>query len=526
METPSTLKAAGVVSLATLISRILGVVREQVLAAYFTRAATDAYFIAFRIPNLLRDLFAEGALSAAFVPTFTDYRHRSAEQAWHLANLVINALLVVLSLVTLIFFFGAKYLVIMLASGFLQHPGKVDLATKMAQIMSPFLLFVATSAAIMGVLNTGGRFFISALAPAMFNVTNILAGILLSPLMPKIGQEPIVAMAIGSLVGSLGQLLIQLPSAYKIGYRYRLTLIWRDPGLRRIGRLMLPAIFGLAATQINFIIDNQFSSRFGDGPVSWLNYAFRLMQLPIGLFGVAIATVNLTAVSRDAALNDMVKLKATLARSIRFALLLTLPATAGLIALRHPIIRVLYEHGKFTAQHTQFTADALLYYALGLFSYSAVKIIVPTFYALNDSKLPVIASALTVLLKIGLNFVLTGFLGFTGLALATAMAATINLMFLWVCLCRRVGSFTDQGISSAFLKITTLSAGMGILCFYSYQALGHTAGLSLASFWKSCLALVLCIGLGLALTFFIGLGLRIREIDDLKLAVARRFLRA
>lgn len=522
MEAKSTLRAAGSVSLATMISRILGVVREQVLAAHFDRASTDAYFTAFRIPNLLRDLFAEGALSAAFVPTFTEYRHQGEEQAWRLANIVINALLCVLSGVTLIFFLSARYLVLMLAGGFVATPGKVELATKMAQIMSPFLLFVAAAAAVMGVLNTSGRFFVSALAPAMFNITNIVAGLLLAPLMPKIGQEPIVAMAIGSLAGSIGQLVIQLPSARRAGFIYRPILDWKDPGLRRIGRLMLPAIFGLAATQINAIIDNQFASRFGDGPISWLNYAFRLMQLPIGIFGVAIATVNLTAVSRDAANKDIEGLKATLARSLRFCMLLTLPATAGLIALRYPIIRVLYQHGRFTPEHTLFTGNALLFYACGLFAYSAVRILVPTFYALNDSKTPVIASAVTVAAKVLLNITFTYFFGFVGLALSTAAAATINISILSLGLTRRVGAIQGQALFGTLLKIGGLSGGMGLICHYSYRAL--TPILPPSSFWATCLALGLCIGLGIVLTGLFGLALRFREIDELRTALRRRFI--
>lgn len=497
-------RAAGAVSLATMISRVLGLVREQVLAAYFDVFSTDAFFVAFRIPNLLRDLFAEGALSAAFVPTFTDYlNNRGKEEAWRLASLFINALLAVLSVITLVFFLAAKYFVLILAAGFLEHAGKIALTTKLAQIMSPFLLFVALASVIMGMLNAHGKFFIPALAPAMFNLVNIAAGIFLSPLMPKFGQEPIVAMAIGSLLGSVGQLLIQIPSAYHKGFRYEAIVNYSHPGLRHITKLMLPATFGLAATQINVIIDNQFASSFGNGPVSWLNYAFRLMQLPIGIFGVAIATVNLAAVSRHAAQRNHEELKSTLARSVRLATALTIPAMAGLIALRYPIIEVLYKHRMFTAEYTLQTSSALLHYALGLSAYSFVKIIVPTFYALGDSKTPAIASTLTVGMKIVLNFILTAYLGFLGLALSTSLASWLNVLFLSYQLRRKIGGFQGYRVVSTAVKVTAAAVLMGTACFYFYSWIRPV--LSPLSLMRNIFALFLSIVLGIGLLSIFGL---------------------
>ncbi len=364
-------RAAGGVSLATLISRILGLIREMVLAKYFSVFATDAFFAAFRIPNLLRDLFAEGVLSAAFIPTFTDYsQNKSKEEAWRLANIVLNFLMVILSGFTLIVLFGARFLVYALASGFSEIPGKIDLTVHLTQIMAPFLLIVALAAAVMGILNTHGRFFIPALAPAFFNVASILAGIFFAPQMKRFGMEPITAMAIGSLVGGALQLYVQIPSLYRCGFRYERVLDWNHPGVRRIFGLMLPAMFGLAATQINIVIDNQLASYLGDGPVSWLNYAFRLMQLPIGIFGVAIATVNLATVSKQIASNDLEGVRSNLTDALQLAAFLNIPATLGLIFLRYPIVEVLYQRGRFLPEYTVFTGDALLFYALGLYTYS------------------------------------------------------------------------------------------------------------------------------------------------------------
>ncbi len=465
-ETPkekSLARTAGAVSFATMISRVLGLIREMVLAKYFGVFATDAFFAAFRIPNLLRDLFAEGALSAAFVPTFTEtWQNRGKEEAWRLANVLINALTVVLSAVTLLILFGAKYLVYFLVSGYREIPGKIELTIQLTRIMSPFLLTVALAAAIMGILNTRGRFFIPAVAPAFFNVASILAGIFLAPQMPRFGQLPITAMAIGSLIGGMAQLYVQIPSLYRSGYRYQRLLIWNHPGLKRITGLMLPAAFGLAATQINILIDNQLASYLGNGPVSWLNYAFRLMQLPIGIFGVAIATVHLATISKRVATNDLVGVQSHLADSIKLAAFLNIPATFGLIFLRYPIVQVLYERGRFTPEYTIYTGDALLCYSLGLYAYSLVKIVTPTFYALGDTRTPVRYAALVIAIKIIVNLALIRSLGFLGLALGTSIASILNTLLLIRALKGKIGGLGEHGVIPALVKITLSGLMMGV----------------------------------------------------------------
>jgi putative peptidoglycan lipid II flippase len=463
-------RTAGAVSLATLISRILGLMREMVLAKYFNVFATDAFFAAFRIPNLLRDLFAEGALSAAFVPTFTDYwQNRGKGEAWKLANVLLNALTVVLSAVTLLILFGAKYLVYFLVSGYSRIPGKIELTIQLTRVMSPFLLTVALAAAVMGILNTRGRFFIPAVAPAFFNVASILAGIFLAPHMPRFGQLPIFAMAVGSLTGGILQLYVQIPSLYRCGYRYEALLIWNHPGLRRVMGLMLPAAFGLAATQINILIDNQLASYLGNGPVSWLNYAFRLMQLPIGIFGVAIATVHLATVSKRVATNDLVGVQTHLADAIKLAAFLNIPATLGLIFLRYPIVQLLYERGRFTHDYTIYTGDALLFYSLGLYAYSLVKIITPTFYALGDTRTPVRYAALVIAIKIAVNLLLIRKLGFIGLAFGTAIASILNTLLLLRALKKKLGGLGQHEVLKTLSKITVAALVMGL----SAQAIHH-----------------------------------------------------
>lgn len=468
----SVARSAGSVSLATMISRILGVGREMVMARYFGAGAfTDAFNIAYRIPNLLRDLFAEGALSAAFVPSFTRILTRqSKSDAWVLANLVINALAVILGVVTLLIYFGARWFVYLLAAGFAQQPDKFELTVQMTRIMSPFLLLVALAAVVMGMLNSFGIFFIPALSSSAFNVCCILAGIFLSPVMPEFGLEPVVSMAIGALAGGASQLLVQLPAAHALGFRYRPVLSLSDPGLRHIGKLMLPAVIGLSATQINITVDNQLASLHGDGPVSWLNYGFRLMQLPIGVFGVALATATLAAVSRHAAEREMMKLGETVMGSLRLAACLTFPASAGLIIFRVEIVRLLYERGSFLPGDTQQTSRVVLLYALALFAYSAVKILVPVFYALNDTRTPVRSSIITVAAKIAVNFALIRPLGYIGLALATTLASWLNFLLLLRRLNRCLPSRPGWRETWTYLRIAFASAVMGLIAFWLYQA--------------------------------------------------------
>jgi putative peptidoglycan lipid II flippase len=477
-KSKSLLATVGKISSATGLSRILGLVRDQ-LQSYFFGAGmvTDAYVTAFRIPNLLRDLFAEGALSSAFVPTFTAEReHRGAESAWRLANRLIVALGVVLGALTLIIAFGAPWIIRLYAPGF-EDPAKLELAVTMTRILAPFLLFIALAAVAMGVLNTCGRFFLPSLAPASFNVAAILGMILLVPMLPRFGLHPGLALAIGAIVGGALQFLVQVPAMRAEGFRFRPSFSFRDPGLRRIGTLMVPATIGLAATQLNILVDNILASTFGDGPITYLQLAFRLMQLPIGLFGVAIATANLARVSQNAPHGDLDGLRANLASTLGAAGLPTLPAAVGLIALREPIVQVLFEHGRFDAEDTARTAATVLCYALGLFAYAVTKIQVPTFYALGDTRTPVKASVGAVLSKIGANFVFIwllrrlGFDPFLGLAISTAMASWLNFGWLALGLRRRVGSMREHAVVGTCLRMLVLSATMGVACAWFHATL-------------------------------------------------------
>src|SRR5213593_4626871 len=515
-------RRAGVVSAAVLVSRVLGLVREQVFAVFFGAGRElDAFITAFRIPNLLRDLFAEGALSAAFVTTFTwRLEHEGEAAAWRLANLVVNALAIVVGAITLVGIWVAPALVTAIAPGFADIPGKVELTVTLTRIMFPFLLLVALAAVAMGILNTRHIFGVPAAASAFFNLGSIAGGLgctaWLAPgyLSGVLGRGPAPApglvtramtgMAIGTLAGGLLQLLVQVPSLWRVGFRYRPLLALRDPGLRQVARLMGPATIGAAAVQVNVFVNNNFASYLGNGPVSWLNVAFRFMQLPIGLFGVAIGTVTLPLVSRHGARGDTPAFRATVGQALELVALLCLPAAAGLALMGVPVIGLIYEHGRFASRDTAAAAQALAGYALGLAGYAGIKVLAPAFYALGDARTPMLVSVLSMVTNYALNWLFVRRLGFghVGLALATSAVALGNFGLLFVVLRRRVGGF-GQAVATARIALATtvmVAVAWGVdAALVGALPAGRTAHhalrlagvvpVAVAVFWAACRAL-------------------------------------
>ena len=458
-----------------MASRVLGLVRDQVLAYLFgTGAAMDAYNVAFRIPNLLRDLFAEGAMSAAFVPTFTRYVGTLGKPAaWRLGNLVINALLVVTGTIVVVGIVFAEPLVHLLADDeYTADPAKLLLTVQLARVMMPTLAFIALAAALMGMLNSLRHFFVPALSPAMFNVVNILCAFALVPLMPPLGLHPIVGIAIGTLLGGVAQLALQWPTLRGEGFRYEPVLDWKDEGLRRVLALMGPGTIGLAATQVNLMVNTILATGEAEGSVSALNYAFRLMYLPIGLFGVSIATAVLPAVSRHVTADDEASARGTIADGLSLMLMLNLPATVGLMVLAAPIVRLIFERGEFGPDATAATASALQFYALGLIGYSIVRIASPTFYALGQNRIPVIVSIVTMGINAGLNVMLVRRMGADGLALGTSIAALFNAITLFVLLRRRLGGMHERRLAASLLRIGIASAAMGLAAYFADRLLG------------------------------------------------------
>ncbi|HYR69142.1 MAG TPA: murein biosynthesis integral membrane protein MurJ [Candidatus Dormibacteraeota bacterium] len=511
----SVARSAGVISAATFLSRVLGLVREQVFAAQFGAGfAVDAFQVAFRIPNLLRDLFAEGAMSAAFVPTLSRAQERSGpEAALRLTNLVINFLLVIVSAICLVGILAAPWIVRVLAPGFAAVPGKLELTTLMTRIMTPFLVLVSIAAAVMGFLNTRRVFFIPAVAPAMLNLALIAAGFLIAPLCPRFGLEPIVGMAFGTLLGGLGQLLIQVPALRAQGYRWRPQVSFRDPDVLRMVSLMTPAAVGIAAVQVNNFVSTFLASTLVEGSVSWLNYAYRLMQLPIGLFGVAIATVTLAEVARHAAQKNIAGLKETLSFSLRLVFLLTLPATLVLIALARPIVALLYQHGKFGASDTVETAKALWAYAAGLAAFSAVRVMVPAFYSLGMARIPVTVSFISIGITVGLNFLLMGPMRHAGLALATSIGSVLNFALLFWMLRSRIGGIGGRALAFSAARISLAAALAGGAAWFTAGAVEGVTGL------ESLGARLAVVGAGLAAAAVVFVGaatiLRVEELQRL-----------
>ena len=499
-----------------MASRVLGLVRDQVLAYLFGAGdAMDAFRIAFRLPNVLRDLFAEGAMSAALVPSFTRALATGGqERAWRLGRNVITVMIVVTGLVSVVGMLFAAPLVSLYAGDFDAVPGKLELTIRLTRIMFPFLVLVSVAAVLMGMLNSLHRFFIPALSPAMFNVATILCAVALVPFARRVGMTPITMIAAGTLAGGAGQVLLQWPALRREGFRYAPLIDLHDEDLRHVARLMGPGIAGLAAVQVNLFINSWLATRLGTGAVSWLDYAFRLMYMPIGLFGISIATAALPDIAGHAARADDRSVRSGVAGSLRMMLMLNIPATVGLVVLARPIVALIFERGRFTAVDTAATAVALSCYAPGLVGYSAVKLASPTFYALGSSRVPVLAGTASVVCNIVLGLLLARRLGHSGLALATAMAALVNASLLLWLLRARLGGLEGKRLLASVVKICTAAAIMGAAAWITERLLhiplpGHSTVQQAARVFGA-------IGVGLAVLALTAQALRIEEFERLK----------
>jgi len=529
----SVARNAGVISLAVTASRVLGLVRDQVFAALFGAGLQyDAFLTAFRIPNLLRDLFAEGALSAAFVTTFTQVQQtKGSEEAFRLSNRVATALMLVLSAICVVGWIFARSIVYWLAPGFYDVPGKAELTIHLTRIMIPFLLLIALAAKAMGILNARNKFAIPAIAPVFFNLGSVIGGLFLGfTVGPSLGLSPIEGMAFGTLVGGFLQFAVQWPSLRRAGFRYRPMLDFYDPGVRQIMRLMGPAIIGTAAVQINVFVNTNFASEIVDpatgavlnGPVSWLSYAFRFMQFPIGVFGVAIATAALPPLSRSTSNPDYVEFRQTLAHSLALVFLLCIPSAVGLVVLGRPIVALVFEHGKFTSFDTVQTANALAAYSLGLAGYAAVKVLSPAFYALNDARTPMLISVGSIVVNFVMNSLLVGPFGHVGLAFSTSTVALVNFLLLAVFMRRRLGRLGGRRLAATVFRVIAASCAMAAGAWFASELLSWLPlrGLGLHLLQVSA-------ALALAAVIFYGSCrlLGVEELDDAVNALGSRFVR-
>jgi putative peptidoglycan lipid II flippase len=497
----------------TMLSRLLGLVREQVFAITLGAGAySDAFLAAFRIPNLLRDLFAEGALSTAFVPTYVaTLRQTSREAAFALANRVLSTLTIYLGLVAAAAMLFPDPVVRLVAAGF--SPEKAALCATLVQIMMPFLPTISLAVVAMGALNAEEKYTAPGLASSMFNLVAIAGGVTVW----LVGMSPraaVMTWAALTLGGGLAQLLVQVPSLWRLGFRPRLLpdLALRDPGTRRIAALMAPATLGVAAVQVNVVINSSFASLISDGALSWLSYAFRLMQLPIGVFGVAVGTTALTHLSRDAAAQDWDRLRVTLQRGLRMVLFLTVPSTVGLALLGVPIIRLIYEHGKFSPHATLETARALSAYAVGLVAYAAIKVIAPAFYALGRTRVPLIASVSAVAANLIWNVFTFRRFGHVGLALGTSIAALVNVAVLVFAFQRQIGGFLTRELLSPLARILLAAVVMAGAVWLATSRLELMLG---AGTVNAAVKVFVPIGIGVAVYFGAARALRLQEATTL-----------
>jgi putative peptidoglycan lipid II flippase len=460
-------------------------------------------------------LFAEGALSTAFITTFSKKIAIEGDQsAWRLANKVATLTAVFMSVVTLLGIVFAPQLVDLLTWG--NWPAdKTALTILLTRIMWPFMLLVSLAALVMGMLNAKHVFGPPALASSYFNLGSIIGGVAIGWWIdPHFGSRSLVGLAIGTLIGGAWQLIGQFPSLWHVGYKYRSDFHWRDEGVRTVLTLMGPAVIAASAVQVNVLINSGFAASLGNGPVSWLNIAFRLMQLPLGIFGVAIGTVTLPLVSKSAAVGNTNEFRTILARGMRLAFLLTIPSAIGLAMLASPIISVIYQHGRFTAEMTRQTAGALQFYAIGLVSYAVLKVLTPAFYAIGKRNTPMVVSFLAIGANLFLNWLFTFQLGWghRGLAFSTSLVATINFLLLYALMRRHTRRLETRQTLIGLGKICLAGALLALVCWAAnYWWLDAWASLRL---FQKLAALLVAITIG-AMTFFGTVFLlRVSEVQD------------
>ncbi len=474
-------RAAAIVSLAVMGSRLLGLAREMAIFYYFkTKLAAPAFHLAFRIPNFLRDMFGEGILSKAFITTFITTETEEGEAtAWDLANRIFNLVVIVLTGIVILGIVFSPAIVDVLAredfdevldSG--KHYGfdtKVELTVYLTQLMFPYLLFVSLAAIAMGLLNSKGRFGIPACASSFFNLSSLVIGISGYYLFQRIDMHPTTGMAVGVLVGGILQLLIQVPSMYRVGYRYRPLLSFTEPRVVEVLKLVGPAILGVAAVPINQLTNTWFITS-GDEWLAWIQGAYRIMHFPLGIFGVAISTVVLPQLAKYANSDSLAEFRDSLSYALRLMLTVILPASIGLMVLAEPICRLLYERGAFTGTDTVATANVLFVYAFGLCGFSALKIVTDGFYAFKDIRAPVIVSLCGVVLNICMNymFISQGFwLNERAIVFSTVVTVTLNSSVLLFLLRRRINRIGFNSVLKVALKVLCASVMMGVVCWVS-----------------------------------------------------------
>jgi len=508
-------------TIGTALSRVMGLVREMVFAHLFGASqgpAADAFNVAFRIPNMLRDLFAETALSAAFIPVLTSERAKSKDHQNRLASNIFNVLFIVTGAISLAGFFASPYLAKWIAFGFGKVPGNVELTAQLTALLFPFLLFISLGAWAMSYLNTERSFFVPSVAPALFNLFFFLVPLMTYGWYVTHGRNPIFGMAVGALVGGLMQFLVQMPLVFRKGFRYRLFVSFRDPEFRRVMALFIPVAIGLAGPRINVLVNTILITPLKQGSVSWLNYAYRLIQLPLGLFGVAVGTVTLQALSRHVVANDTAAVRSRLMDSLKMALFLTVPTSILIAFLSRPLTRVIYQRGHFRPEDTIPTALAVILYTLGIPFIACIRNVAAVFYAYKDARWPMASSLASVCLTITLNVSLIHVLGFFIFPLSTSIAESLNLTLLLRALPKKVGRVEMRPIVKYALTLILAALCGGAAAWAGNAAFARVLG---SRFLPTLASVVVSGGFGLLVFYGASRVLGIGETRDF----VRRFLR-
>ena len=506
-------------SIATLISRVLGFVRDMVLAFYMgATGLSDAFYVSFRIPNLLREIFAEGTMSSAFIPVLSEYQWKEGDEgAEGLIRAVFTFIIIVVGGLCLAGIFLAPYIVGAVAPGFLAHPAKFRLTVLLTRIMFPFLLFISLGALSMGALNVKNRFFLPALSSAVLNVAMIVTVVSLSMAF----GNPVVAAAIGITVGGIAQFLYQLPALKKAGYSLKAVRgFWRHPGLKDMGVLVLPAILAMAVSPLNIVISNILASFLPAGSITYLFYGMRLMHFPVGVFGVAMGIAVLPALSEHAVKGDFDSLRNDFSFAMRTLFFISLPAMSGLIALRVPIVSTLFFRGRFTYVAVEGTSGALFFYSLGIWAMVGSRVLTATFYSMKDTRRPVKSAVLALVSNLVLSVILMRPMKHEGLALANALAATINFGALSYMLRKKLGRMDARRILRSFAKSAFAAAAMGAaaaLLFHGalWRQSGHTP--------QKMLWLAAGIALSVGIYIFLSYLLKNEELNVMAGLLRRRF---
>jgi putative peptidoglycan lipid II flippase len=517
-EKTSFLRRTGRFSLATIISRLTGLLRETTLAALFGASGSmDAFVAAFRIPNLLRDLFAEGALSAAYVPTFIEkLKNDGKEEAFRVTSAVFSILLVVLGAIIVLGIFLAPYFVKLYVSGFSNDPAKLNLTVTLSQIMFPFLLLVALAVASMGTLNALGRFGIPAVAPAVFNILTIIVALCFS----QFFNPPILVLAIGVVIGGIGQFGIQIPQLIRAGYKFQFRLPFRDEAVQRILRLILPAALGGAAWQVNVVVGTWIASHLATGSISSLYYALRLIHFPLGVFGVALAVVSLPEMSHLVSAGDDTGVGAAQRYSSRMVIFLLLPSVAYFFGAAEAIVALAYQHGHFNWTDTIDVALALRAYAVGLVFFGLVRVTAQVFYAYKDTRTPVLISLVAVITNIVLSLLLLQPLKFAALALATSIAAVVNFSLLYYFSHKKAPTPDKYGLAKYSFTILVASAISGLGAYAVTRAFMGANGFG--GITASALATFLAAAACGVIYFVVCKILRVEEIGQIMGLFARK----